>query len=444
MKSYRRVIAYSLIVALGGLLFGLDTAVISGAEKAIQQLYQLTNWWHGFTVAIALIGTVFGALAAGKPSEIFGRKKALIFIAVLYGLSALGCAFAPSWLILVIARFLGGVGIGASSVIGPMYIAEIAPAHLRGRLVALFQLNIVMGILIAFLSNYLLADSGDQAWRWMLGVVAFPSFIFFGLLFLIPDSPRWLVKRGSIDKARNVLLLCGREDADSEIAEIEQSLTIHSTTSSEKLFTRKYLRPIIYAVLLAAFNQLSGINAIMYYAPRIFEMTGLGANASMLQSVMIGLTNLIFTILAMFIIDKFGRRTLLLIGSVGMIVFMGLVARAFYTHDFGGGAVMWYLVGYIAFFGFSQGAVIWVFISEIFPNAVRGKGQALGSFTHWFGAAIISWTFPVAANNPAIGGGHSFMFFSVMMLLHLVFVWKFLPETKGKSLEQIQKSLGIE
>ena len=247
-----------------------------------------------------------------------------------------------------------------------------------------------------------------------------------------------------MDKARSVLVLCGRQNADSEILEIKESLNLHFTTRSEKLFTKKYMRPIIYAVLLAAFNQLSGINAIMYYAPRIFEMTGLGANTSLLQSVMIGFTNLIFTTLAMFIIDKFGRRTLLLIGSVGMILFMGLVANAFYTKDFGGTAVMWYLVGYIAFFGFSQGAVIWVFISEIFPNTVRGKGQALGSFTHWFGAAVISWTFPVAANNPAIGGGNSFMFFSVMMLLHLIFVWKFLPETKGKSLEQIQKSLGIE
>lgn len=442
MKN-RRVIAYSFIVALGGLLFGLDTAVISGAEKSIQQLFELTDWWHGFTVAIALIGTVFGALSAGWPSEKFGRKKILIVIAVIYGLSALGCAFAPSWLILIVSRFLGGIAIGASSVIGPMYIAEIAPANLRGRLVALFQFNIVTGILLAFLSNYLLADSGEQAWRWMLGVVAVPSFIFLGLLFIIPDSPRWLVKKGLSADARKVLELCDRENIDREITEIEDSLRIHSISPSEKLFSRKYAKPILYAVLLAAFNQLSGINAIMYYAPRIFEMTGLATNASLLQSVMIGATNLIFTIIAMFIIDKFGRRTLLMVGSFGMILFLALVARAFYLNDFDGSAVMWYLVGYIAFFGFSQGAVIWVFISEIFPNAVRSKGQTLGSFTHWFGAAAISWTFPAAANNPAIGGGNAFMFFSVMMFLHLLFAWKVIPETKGRSLEEIQKELGI-
>jgi len=443
MKN-RRVIAYSFIVALGGLLFGLDTAVISGAEKTIQQLFQLTDWWHGFTVAIALIGTVFGALAAGWPSEKFGRKKVLIAIAIIYGFSALGCALAPNWITLVIARFMGGLGIGASSVIGPMYIAEISPANLRGRLVALFQLNVVTGILLAFISNYLLADSGDQSWRWMLGVVAVPSFIFLFLLFLIPDSPRWLVKHGRKSEAKAVLIICGRTNAEEEIAHIENSLHIHSISPSEKLFSKKYSRPILYAVLLAAFNQLSGINAIMYYAPRIFEMTGLAANASLLQSVMIGATNLIFTLVAMIIIDKFGRRTLLIIGSFGLIFFLGMVARAFYLNKFDSSSVMWYLVGYIAFFAFSQGAVIWVFISEIFPNSVRSKGQTLGSFTHWFGAAAISWTFPVAANNPAIGGGNAFMFFSVMMMLHLIFAWKVIPETKGKTLEEIQKSLGID
>lgn len=443
MKNKYNVIGYSFIVALGGFLFGLDTAVISGAEKSIQQIFNLTDWWHGFTVAIALIGTVVGALIAGWPSEKYGRKKVLIAIAVLYGFSALGCALAPNWTILVIARFLGGIGIGASSVIGPMYIAEIAPAKMRGRLVALFQFNVVTGILIAFLSNYLLAGVGDNSWRWMLGIVAIPSFAFFGLLFIIPDSPRWLVKHKRTDDARKVLVRCGRTEVESELAEIEESLHLHSVSPAEKLFSAKYSKPILYAVLLAAFNQLSGINAIMYYAPRIFEMTGLAANASLLQSVMIGATNLIFTILAMFIIDKFGRRTLLIIGSFGMVVFLGLVARAFYLQSFDSSSVMWYLVGYIAFFAFSQGAVIWVFISEIFPNTVRSKGQTLGSFTHWLGAATISWTFPVAANSPLIGGGNAFMFFSVMMLLHLIFAWKVIPETKGKSLEEIQKSLGI-
>jgi sugar porter (SP) family MFS transporter len=444
MKSNRNVIGYSLIVALGGFLFGLDTAVISGAEKTIQQLYNLSNGWLGFTVAIALIGTIVGSFSAGWPSELFGRKKVLIFIALLYGFSALGCAFTPSWLILVILRFLGGVAIGASSVIGPIYIAEIAPAKIRGRLVAFFQLNVVFGIFIAFISNYFFANIGDNAWRWMLGVVAAPSFIFFGLVFLIPDSPRWLVKHNRIKEARNVLVLCGRTtEIDNEIQDIVESMNIHNDSPAERLFSKKYSRPILYAVLLAAFNQLSGINAIMYYAPRIFEMTGLGSNTSFLQSAIIGGTNLIFTIIAMSIIDKYGRRTLLIVGSFGLTIFLGLIARAFYLKAFDGSSVMWFLVGNQIFFAMSQGTIIWVFISEIFPNVIRSKGQALGSFTHWFGAAAISWTFPIIANSSAFGPGNAFLFFSIMMLLQLLFAWKLMPETKGKSLEQIQIDLGI-
>jgi len=443
MKSNRNVIGYALIVALGGFLFGLDTAVISGAEKAIQQLYNLSNAWHGFTVAIALIGTVVGSFTAGWPSEFYGRKKALLFIALLYGLSALGCAFAPSWLMLVTARFLGGLAIGASSVIGPMYIAEIAPAHIRGRLVALFQFNVVFGIFLAFVSNYLLAGIGDNAWRWMLGIVAAPAFIYFGLIFSIPDSPRWLVKHNRIARAKEVLALCGRVDIDGEINDIVESLNIHADSPAENLFSKKYSKPILYAVLLAAFNQLSGINAIMYYAPRIFEMTGLGVNSSLLQSVVIGGTNLIFTIIAMSIIDRFGRRSLLILGSFGLTFFLSMIARAFFLNKFDGSSVMWFLVGNQIFFSMSQGTIIWVFISEIFPNAVRSKGQALGSFTHWFGAAAVSWTFPIITNSPAFGPGKAFMFFSVMMFLQLIFAWKVMPETKGKSLEQIQKDLGI-
>lgn len=443
MKSNRNVIGYALIVAMGGFLFGLDTAVISGAEKAIQQLYNLSNAWHGFTVAIALIGTVVGSFSAGWPSEIYGRKKVLLFIAFLYGLSALGCAFAPSWLILVISRFIGGLAIGASSVIGPMYIAEIAPAHIRGRLVALFQFNVVFGIFLAFISNYLLADIGENAWRWMLGIVAAPAFLFFGLIFIIPDSPRWLVKHNLISRAKDVLALCGRVDIDGEINDIVESLNIHADSPAERLFSKKYSRPILYAVLLAAFNQLSGINAIMYYAPRIFEMTGLGVNSSLLQSAVIGGTNLIFTIIAMTIIDRFGRRSLLILGSFGLTFFLAMIARAFFLNKFDGSSVMWFLVGNQIFFAMSQGTIIWVFISEIFPNAVRSKGQALGSFTHWFGAAAVSWTFPVLTNSPAFGPGKAFMFFSVMMFLQLIFAWKVMPETKGKTLEQIQKDLGI-
>jgi sugar porter (SP) family MFS transporter len=443
MKGNRKVFGYSLIVSLGGLLFGLDTAVISGAEKAIQELYNLSDPMHGFTVAIALIGTVIGAFSAGIPAELYGRKKVLIVIALLFGISALGCAFSPFWLFLVTARFIGGIAIGASSVIGPMYIAEIAPAQTRGRLVALFQFNIVLGIFIAFYSNYLLSGIGDNAWRWMLGVVSIPAFIFLTLAFLIPDSPRWLVKKKRISDARQVLVMCGRTEVEKELGEIEESLMMKPGSASEKLFSKKYSKPILYAVLLAVFNQLSGINAIMYYAPRIFEMTGLGTDASLMQSTIIGATNLIFTILAMFIIDKYGRRTLMIAGSVGLTVFLGLIARAFYTEGFDGSAVLWFLIGNQIFFALSQGTVIWVFLSEIFPNSVREKGQALGSLTHWVGAAAISWTFPIVTNIPAIGPGNSFMFFSIMMVLQFFFAWKVMPETKGKSLEDIQKSMGI-
>ncbi len=443
MKRNRKVIGYSVIVSLGGLLFGLDTAVISGAEKAIQELYRLSDPMHGFTVAIALIGTVVGAFSAGFPAEIYGRKKVLIVIALLFGISALGCAIAPFWLFLVTARFIGGLAIGASSVIGPMYIAEIAPPETRGRLVAMFQFNIVLGIFIAFYSNYLLSGIGENAWRWMLGVVSVPAFIFFVLAFFIPDSPRWLVKKRRIDEARSVLIRCGRPEVEKELTEIEESLNMNTGKSTEKLFSGKYSKPILYAVLLAVFNQLSGINAIMYYAPRIFEMTGLGTNASLFQSTIIGATNLVFTIVAMLIIDKYGRRTLMLIGSVGLAVFLGLIARAFYLKGFEGSAVLYFLIGNQMFFAVSQGAVIWVFLSEIFPNSVREKGQALGSLTHWVGAATISWIFPVVTNIPAIGPGNSFMFFSIMMVLQFFFAWKVMPETKGKSLEEIQKSMGI-
>lgn len=432
----------AIVAALGGFLFGFDTAVISGVEKSIQVLWSLDEAEHGFTVASALIGTVIGALAAGAPAEKYGRKKVLQVIGLLYLVTSLVTALTPSWSLFVLFRFLGGIGVGASSVVGPMYISEISPAHRRGRLVALFQFNVVTGILIAFVSNYLLFGVGEEAWRWMLGVQAIPAFLYFVFVFGVPESPRWLVKRGRKEEATRVLSQIGEANAVAAADTIEQSLHMEKSMEKQSVFNGQYNKPVMYAVVLAMFNQLSGINAIMYYAPRIFEMTGLSKDTALLQAVSIGVTNMVFTLLAISVIDRFGRKTLLIIGSVGMVVFLGLVARAFYLQDFGGYAVMVYLVGFIAFFAFSQGAVIWVFISEIFPNMVRSQGQTLGSSTHWVMAAAISWTFPLFAAREN-GGFYSFLIFSVMMLIHLFFVWKVLPETKGKSLEGIQHDLGI-
>jgi sugar porter (SP) family MFS transporter len=432
----------SIVAALGGFLFGFDTAVISGVEKSIQVLWNLSNAQHGFTVASALLGTVVGALIAGVPAEKYGRKKILQVIGLLYLVTSLVTAFTPTWSIFVIFRFLGGIGVGASSVVGPMYISEISPANRRGRLVALFQFNVVSGILLAFVSNYLLFGIGENAWRFMLGVQAVPAFLYFVLVFFVPESPRWLIKVGRKDEAKKILNEIGEPDPAKAFSNIEASLHTDVGVKKENLFNGQYNKPIMYAMVLAMFNQFSGINAIMYYAPRIFEMTGLSKDIALLQAVSIGLTNMVFTLIAISVIDKFGRKTLLLIGSVGMVVFLGLVAWYFITEQTQGYLVMLFLIGFIAFFAFSQGAVIWVFISEIFPNKVRSAGQTLGSSTHWIMAALISWTFPIIADTKE-GGYYSFLLFSVMMLIHGIFVWKVLPETKGKSLEGIQHDLGI-
>lgn len=428
-----------LVAALGGLLFGADTAVISGAEQSIKEVFHLEGFWHGFTNAIALIGTIIGSIACSPLLDSYGRKKVLLLVAVLFVTSAVGCAFSASWVGFLFYRFLGGLGIGASSVAGPMYISEIAPPKLRGRLVALFQFNIVLGILLAYFSNYYINSIiTADAWRWMLGVQAIPAIIFLFLLFVIPESPRWLMKRFKTDEARQVLAALGNKDADAVVADIAESLKEERSGHAEKLFSRKFTFPVMCAVLLATFNQFSGINAIMYYAPRIFSMTGLARDTALLQAVLIGVTNMVFTIIAMFVIDKFGRKTLLIAGSVGMVIFLGLTARAFYLQDFGGYLVLVYLVGFIASFAFSQGAVIWVFLSEIFPNSVRAKGQALGSFTHWFWAAVMTWMFPMVAEL-SYGGTLAFTFFCVAMVLHLIFAVKVLPETKERSLEELGK-----
>ncbi len=434
----KNLIFATIVSALGSFLFGFDTAVISGTTKYITQFFNLTDSTLGITVSIALVGTVIGAIAVGKPGDIFGRRFILFICGAFYFLSAIGCAFATGWFFLLFSRFLGGLAIGASSVVAPMYIAEISPGKMRGRLVAVAQFNIVLGILVAFFSNYLLVNTGINNWRWMFGVEAIPAILFFILLFFVPESPRWLVKKSRINDAESVLTAVGTKNVASELADIVNSLKEEAGKIGTKLFQRKYKFAIICAVLLAVFNQLSGINVIMYYAPMIFEKAGANTNSAMLQAVAVGVTNMIFTIIAMFFIDKVGRKTLLLIGAVGM--FITLAGAAFNYYDetlFGNTGVVVFIIGFIAFFAFSQGAVIWVFLAEIFPNKVRSKGQALGSFTHWVMNAIIGLVFPVALTN--FGGGNVFMFFSIMMIPFFIFVWKVMPETKEKSLEELEK-----
>lgn len=447
MKINAFVLRCTLIAALGGFLFGFETAVISGAEKTIQKLWSLSSFLQGFTVAASLIGTVIGSIIAGRPAQRYGRKKVLIAIALMYLVSATGCALTSTWALFIFFRLVGGIAVGASSVVGPMYISELAPAAVRGRLAGMFQLNIVTGIFVAYLTNFAFLHIGENSWRWMLGIMVVPAGLFAFLLRSIPESPRWLILNNRDEEAARIFARTGEPDAKAVINEEHALLhtprTAVQKAPEENLFSGKFRKPILYAVLLAMFNQLSGINAILYYAPRIFEMAGFSHAASYLQPVFIGGANLLFTFLAMTIIDKVGRKTLLITGAIGMIIFLGLTAYAFKSTGSANQYVIVYLIGFIAFFAFSQGAVIWVFISEIFPNSVRSQGGSLGSFTHWIMAAIISWTFPVIVESIPNGGFYSFVFYSFMMFLSLIFIWRVMPETKGRTLEQIQKDLGI-
>ena len=433
--------AWSMVVALGGFLFGFDTAVISGAEKFIQQFWHLSVFAHGLTISIALIGTVIGSLLGSRPSDRFGRKNTLYFVAIAYLLASLGTALADNWYVFMVFRFLGGLGVGASSVTAPIYISEVSPADRRGRLVGLFQFNVVLGILVSYLSNYLISQiSGDTSWRFMLGVQAVPALIFLILIRFIPESPRWLIlKRGENERALEILRIINPLNCDAELVAIQNSRLGSTNTKGGNLFSGQYKTPIILAMLFAFFNQVSGINAIIYYAPRIFEMAGLGTHSSLLSTVGIGAINFMFTLIGINIIDKVGRRTLMLVGSFGLIGSLYMVAYTFYSGHLSGFAVPIYMMVFIAFFAFSQGAVIWVFISEIFPNQVRAKGQTLGSSTHWIMAAIIAFSFPYFAEK--LGGAVTFSFFGTMMVLQLIFVWRFMPETKGKSLEQIESGV---
>ncbi|MGB7750393.1 MAG: sugar porter family MFS transporter [Candidatus Acidiferrales bacterium] len=441
MKLNSYLLKASIVGALGGLLFGFDTAVIAGTTHSLQQVFNLSDWSLGITVSIALWGTVVGALTAGSLGQRLGGRNALRLMAVLYIISSLGCALAWNWPALVVFRFIGGLGIGGSSVLAPVYIAELAPATLRGRLVGMFQINVVLGILLAYFSNYCIARLGMGAleWRWQLGVAAAPAFLFFVMLFGIPQSPRWLATQHRTDEARSVLALLRSSNYEEELKEIVNSIHLERSQGSEPLFQRKFRYPIFVAIATGVFNQLAGINAILYYLPSIFMAAGFSKLSGDLQSVAIGAMNLCATLLAMTLIDKLGRKTLLLVGSAGTALCLSGVAMIFFTQrnqDW----LVWILVGYIFFFA-PLGAVIWVYIGEIFPNTVRSKGQGLGSSSHWIMNAIISALFPVVAKT---SGAYPFVFFAAMMVLQFFIVMFFYPETKGFTLEEMQQRLGID
>jgi MFS transporter, SP family, arabinose:H+ symporter len=446
MTINRYVVRSTLVGALGGLLFGFDTAVISGTTAGLRNTFGLSVRELGVTVSIALWGTVIGALVSGSLGQSYGSREMLRHTAVLYLISSIGCALAPSLTFLQCFRFLGGLGIGASSVLGPVYIAELAPAHLRGRLVGTFQINIVIGILLAYLSNYLigLMRFDAQEWRWDLGVAALPALVFLSLLFAIPHSARWLTTQSRLDEAREVMELMGSPNSEVELQEILDSLHLDRSQKSASLFERmagrlRYGRLIFLAIAIGSFNLLSGINAILYYLNDIFTAAGFSRLSGSLQAVVIGVMNLLATLLGMALIDRVGRKLLLLVGAGGTAICLAAVVAIFFTERHQA-MLVWALVAYIAFFAVSQGAVIWVYISEIFPTRVRGKGQSLGSGAHWVMNAILSGAFPVVA---ARSGAYPFFFFAAMMALQFFVVLLYFPETKQVSLEQLQRRLKI-
>ena len=435
----KKIVVWALIASLAGFLFGFDTVVISGADKKLQQLWNSSDAFHGTVVmGMALWGTVLGAIFGGIPTNKIGRKNTLLWIGILFFISALGSAFANDPYVFAAFRFIGGLGVGASTIAAPAYISEIAPAKDRGRLVAFYQFNIVLGILMAFLSNYLLNDVGENSWRWMMGVQAIPSVIYVLLIISIPKSPRWLLSKFKNEEARKVLQIMGQEaDYENMKKEIEIDNN-NATLADDNIFLKKYRTPLVLAFLMAFFNQLSGINAFLYYSSRIFQEAGLGESTALLSSIGIGVVNLIFTLLGVFLIDKLGRKILMYIGSIGYIVSLSLVAMAFFF-QWEGITVPVFLFVFIAAHAIGQGAVIWVFISEIFPNHLRASGQSFGSTTHWVLAAIIPSLIPYLFST--VGPGVVFMFFAVMMVFQLLFVRFMMPETKGISLEELSKNL---
>ncbi|HVC47106.1 MAG TPA: sugar porter family MFS transporter [Terracidiphilus sp.] len=440
MRLNGKLLKATLVGALGGLLFGFDTVVISGIIDAVTRLYHLSDYGKGWTVAIALIGTVVGSLSAGVVGHKLGSRETLRLTAVLYVLAAVGSALAWNWPALMAFRFIGGLGIGASSVLGPVYIAELSPAKWRGRLVGAFQFNVVFGILVAYSSNYgiRLLHLGATEWRWQVGVAAAPALVFLVLLFGIPRSPRWSAARDRIDEALEVLKMMGEPNPEAELADIRAALAEEHVSAHEPVFRWKYRYPLFLAISIGAFNQLAGINAILYYLNDIFQAAGFSQLSGDQQAIMIGFTNLIFTIVGMSVIDKLGRKTLLLIGAAGTATCLAGVAWIFSTNTHPG-MLVWLLVVYIAFFALSQGAVIWVYIGEVFPNHVRSKGQGVGNASHWTMNTIIALSFPVVATS--MGRGAPFMFFAFMTVVQFFTVLFFYPETKGQTLEALQRKL---
>lgn len=438
MIRTRSVVHAAVVASLAGFLFGFDTIVISGADRPIQLLWETGDLFHGvFIMSMALWGTVIGALFGGIPSDRFGRKRTLFWIGVLYLASALGSALAQDPYIFSASRFIGGLGVGASSVVAPVYISEITPARSRGRFTALYQFNIVMGVLVAYVSNYLIgAELGADAWRWMLGIEAAPAFAYAALVLGVPESPRWLALKGDEQGARAILRqLDPNRDVERLLTTIRASVEQAATS---RFFSHRYRTPILLAFLLASFNQLSGINFVLYYAPRIFEQAGLDAGAVLGASVPLGVVNLLFTLVGMYLIDRAGRKRLMYYGSFGYILSLAGVSWAFFTGA-EGTLVVAFTSAFIAAHAIGQGAVIWVFIPEIFPNAVRDYGMSLGSGTHWVFAALITLVTPSVLSR--FSGGEIFAFFTFMMVLQLLFVWRVMPETKNKSLEELQKEL---
>lgn len=442
MKKHK-IFFWAITSALGGFLFGFDTAVISGGEQNIQLQWALSDMMLGQMVAMALYGTIIGAVFGGMPAQKYGRKISLIWIAALFLISAAGSALAPEVYSLMFFRFIGGLSIGASSVVAPMYISEIAPADKRGRLTALFQFNIVLGILVAYFSNFLIGAESPESWRWMLGVEVIPAALFLILVFTVPESPRWLiVAKGKIQEARDILRIVNPDTVDESVKAIRASdLEPGKAAGLKDFFSKHYKFPIMLAFLFAFFNQVSGINAIIYFAPRIFDLTGMGAETALLSTVGVGVVNLVFTMLGLALIDRFGRRFLMYIGSFGYIISLSAIAYAFFTQTFTGILVPLLIFVFVASHAIGQGAVIWVFISEIFPNAVRSYGNSLGSSTHWIFAALIAGNFVYIES--LFGGGPIFAFFAFMMVLQLLFVWKVMPETKNITLEEMEVKLGI-
>jgi len=430
----------TLTGALGGLLFGFDTVVIAGAIGALVKLYNLDPHKEGLTVAIGLVGTVIGALGAGQIGQRLGSRETLRLTAVLYVVSAAGCAFAWGWSSFLVFRFIGGLGIGASSVLGPVYIAELSPAKLRGRFVALFQFNVVFGIMLAYLSNYVIRTMhlGATEWRWQVGIAGIPAVLFLIMLFGIPRSPRWSASRNRIDEALEVLKLMGDPNPEAELADIREALKQEHASAHERVFKWKYRYTLFLAISIGAFNQLAGINAILYYINDIFGAAGYSQLSGDQKAIAIGATNLIFTMVGMSVIDKLGRKTLLLIGAAGTAACLAVVAWIFSsnTHQ---SMLVWILVTYIGFFALSQGAVIWVYIGEVFPTSVRSKGQGVGSASHWFMNAAIAETFPIVVHS--MSTATPFIFFSIMTAIQFVTVLFTYPETKGQTLEALQRKL---